>query len=163
MAVPRKKPPTTCAKRSTGGPTSSRKQTSSSNSCACFHLAPHTAGIQRIVRFQSSHQPVLYHRISDRFSGLQGVISHPCCNFVAEKRDQCCGQTHASVKILTANMRIGRNAADAARGQCSYPIDQELQRGEKIKCNQRLHCIELELPGFGGHADCDIISHHLER
>ena len=57
---------------------------------------------------------------------------------------------------------VGGYADDAMLAQHVHGALQQADRIEQLEGNQRLHDVELQLPGLGGHGQCQVITNHLE-
>ena len=82
--------------------------------------------------------------------------------FVAEQRVERGGDADRSEHGVAHAFVVGGDSLDAAFAQDVHRGGEVVERGQQGARDDRLEGVELQLPGFGGHGDGEVVADHLE-
>ena len=81
---------------------------------------------------------------------------------VADERVEVGDDADGVIDVAFTHFFIRGNAVDAFFQQVVAGVGQNMDRFKHCLANHRLHHVQLELTGFGGHGDGRIVTNNLE-
>lgn len=117
---------------------------------------------ENIIQLRRRQQSALQHHFSYALAGFGTDLADDIAIVVADKRVEVGDDADGVIHVAFTYRFIGGDAVNAFLQQVVAGVGQDMNRLEHRLADHRLHHVQLQLTGFGGHGHSGIVADNFE-